>query len=148
RADQATVFSEAREVKITTKYINSLTLVAVLQDGSTGSYAKVQGYDVGQKYLFTDATFVSTDDLTSADADVNAAILYDVAMGTKDPTIKKNLLKIAATKYPNSIFYPKVQSAQGPAPAAAAPAAAQAPAPAADAGGDAGNGDAGGDSTP
>lgn len=134
KADQAIVYSEAREVKITSKYLNALTLVAVLQDGSTPSFAKVQGYDVAQKYLFADGVFVSMDDLTSADADVNAAILYDVAMATKDPTVKKNLLKIAAAKYSGSVFYPKIQTAQGVAPAASQ-------------GGDAGA-DAGGDSNP
>jgi len=121
KVDKATIYSEPREVKITSRYISGMTLVAVLQDGSTGSFAKVQGYDAAQGVIFTDSTFVSTDDLTSADADVQAGILYDVAMATKDPGVKKNLLKIAGSKYSSSVFLPRIQTAQGITPTTDAP---------------------------
>jgi uncharacterized protein YgiM (DUF1202 family) len=117
KADQAVIYSEPREVKITSRYVSSMTIVAVLQDGSTGSYAKIQGYDRAQKTLFTDATFVSVDDLTISEMDINAVILYTVAVD--DPKVKNNLLKLAMTKYGGSIFLPNLQAAAGVAPVAA-----------------------------
>ena len=119
KADAAMIYSEPREVKITSRSISNMTLVAVLQDGSTGSFAKVQGYDRAQKRLFTDATFVSVDDLTTAEVDVNAVILYTVAVSSDDQAVKKNLLKVAMTKYGGTIFLPNLQAAAGVVPAAA-----------------------------
>jgi hypothetical protein len=116
KADQAVIYSEPREVKITSKYVSSMTLVAVLQDGTTGSFAKIQGYDRAQKMLFTDATYVSLDDLTASDMDINAVILYTVAV--EDPKVKANLLKLAMTKYGGTMFLSNLQAAAGVAPVA------------------------------
>jgi len=115
KSDKATIYSEPRDIKITSRFVSGMTLVAILQDGTTGGFAKVQGYDTAQGILFTDSTFLSMDDLATADADVQAAILYDVAMATKDPGVRKNLLKLAAAHYGSSIFSPKVQAALGTA---------------------------------
>ncbi len=111
KAEEAAVFSEPRMVKLTGKVIKGMTLVAILQDGTTSEYAKIQGYDRSQDYLFTDSTFVGVDDLTTSDSDINAAILYAVAMGSKDAAVKKNLLKVAVLKYSDSIFMGKIQPA-------------------------------------
>jgi hypothetical protein len=113
KADKAVIYSEPRDVKLTSRFISGMTLVAVLQDGSTSTFAKVQGYDAAQGRLFTDATFVSTSDLTVSDNDVNAGILYDVAAVTKDPVLKKNLLTVAMRKYSGSIFLDKIQTGLG-----------------------------------
>ena len=70
-------------------------------------------------YSASDATFVPTDNLSTSDVDVNAAILYTVAAASKNADVKKNLLNLAITKYGGSVFAPKIQQALGPAPAAA-----------------------------
>ncbi len=119
KVDKSLVYSEPREVKITSKYISNMTLVAVLQDGSTGSFAKVQAYDRAQKRFFTDATFVSVDDLTTSDVDINATILYTTAVSSDDQGIKKNLLKVAITKYGGTVFLPMIQAAAGLEPVVA-----------------------------
>lgn len=126
-AEKAVIYSEPRDVKLTSRFVGTLTLVAILQDGSSGSFAKIQAYDVAQGVLFTDSTFVSMDDLSTSAADVNAAILIDVAAATKDAVVKKNLLTIALKKYSQSLFLPRIQAGLGIAPGS-------------DAGGDAGNG--------
>jgi hypothetical protein len=59
---------------------------------------------------------VSVDDLTASEADVNAAILYDVALATRDATVKKNLLKVALMKYGSTMFLDKIQAALGASP--------------------------------
>ncbi len=121
KADEAIVYSEPREVKITSRHISNMTIVAVLQDGSAGSFAKVVAYDRLQNRLFSDATFVSVDDLTTSDVDINAVILYTAAVTSKDKGVKTNLLKVATTKYGGSIFLPQLQAASEDAPATAKP---------------------------
>jgi hypothetical protein len=126
KSDKAIVYSEPRDVKITARYISNMTIVAVLQEGTSASFAKVQCYDIAQNAYFLDSTFITPDNLTAADADVNAAILYTVAGATKDAGVKKNLLNLAATKYSSTVFLPKIQKALGISPAVAkdtAPAA-------------------------
>jgi hypothetical protein len=123
KADRAVVYSEPRDVKVTSKYISLLTVAAVLQDGGSGGFSKVACYDVPQDVSFTDGVFVSTDDLTTADIDVNAAVLYAAAMASKDAGVKRNLLTVASGKYGSSIFGGKIQEAlgAGSAPRATAP---------------------------
>jgi hypothetical protein len=122
KADKTVIYSEPRDVKLTSRNVSGLTLVAVLQDGSTATFAKIQGYDAAQGVLFTDSTFVTMDDLTTSIIDVNAGILIDVAAATKDAVVKKNLLTIALKKYSQSVFLPRIQAALGidasPSPAA------------------------------
>ncbi|MGA2763339.1 MAG: SH3 domain-containing protein [Spirochaetia bacterium] len=115
KADRAVVFSEPREVKITGRYVSKMTIVAILRDGGTAGFARIQGYDRAQKLLLPDATYVSADDLTIADADVNAAILYAVA--DDNPKVKANLLKVAMTKYGGTIFLAALQAAAATASA-------------------------------
>jgi hypothetical protein len=88
----------------------------VLQDGTGGGFARILGYDRLQKRLFTDATYVDLDDLSMADTDVNAAILYTVAVTSDAPAVKASLLKVAMAKYGDSIFLPQLQAAAGVAP--------------------------------
>lgn len=116
KADKAVIYTEPRDVKITGRTITGMTLVAVLQDGSTPSFARVQGYDVAQGVLFTDSTFVAVNDLATAEIDVNAGILYDVSAVTRDAVVKKNLLKVALKKYGGSQFQEKIQAALGALP--------------------------------
>jgi hypothetical protein len=122
-ADGAVIYSEPRDVKITSRTISRMTLVAVLQDGGSGNFAKVQGFDVPQNTLLGDSTFVAMEDLTSADADVNAVILYSVASATKNQDVRKNLLKVITNKYGSSLFLPKIQADLGGGAVAARPTA-------------------------
>ena len=111
KADQAAIYTEPRTVKLTGKYINAMVLVAVLQDGSSSTFAKIQGYDSAQNALFTDSTYVRTEDLTTQSADVSAAILYAVSKATKDAAVKKNLLRVAKLRYGSSQFTSKIDEA-------------------------------------
>jgi uncharacterized protein YgiM (DUF1202 family) len=124
KADSAIVYSEPRDVKITSKHISHLTIVAVMQEGGSAGFVKVACYDIPQNAYFTDPVFISSDDLTMADIDVNAAILYTVAMASKDQGVKKNLLTVASNKYGTSLFIGKIQEAMGSGGAPRATAAA------------------------
>ncbi len=120
RADSAIVYTEPRDVKVTSRTISNLTIVAVLQDGSTAEYGKIFCVDTKQNAYWVDTPiFVTMDTLTTADVDVNAAILYSVASATKNQDVKKNLLTVALNKYGSSVFTPKIQQALGVTPTVA-----------------------------
>ncbi len=111
KADQAMLYTEPKTVKLTSRYVSSMVLVAVLQDGSSSTYAKVQYWDAAQNTFAADSAYVRMDDLAASPADVSAGILLYVSKGTKDPAIKKNLLRVAKLKYGGSQFMPKVAEA-------------------------------------
>jgi hypothetical protein len=126
RAEKATVYSEPRDVKITTKSVSNMTIVATFQDGSTSSFSKIICYDAAQDAYFTDPVYVAIEDLSFADADVNATILYATAAASKNKEIKSNLFKVIQKRYASSIFFDKIQAALTPGAASdAAPAAAK-----------------------
>jgi hypothetical protein len=111
KADKAIVYSEPREVRITSKSISYMTIVAVLTDGSTADFAKVQCFDPTQNTSFLDATYIAREDLTTSDTDVNSVVLYTVAAAAKSQEVKKNLLKIIGSKYSGSVFFQNIQDA-------------------------------------
>jgi hypothetical protein len=93
----------------------------VLKDGATENFVKVTCYDPQQDTIHSEE-FISRDDITTAEVDINAIILYKVAMGMKKPELKKNLLNLAITKYGKTMFIDKIQAALGVPVASAAKA--------------------------
>jgi hypothetical protein len=132
RADKAIVYAEPREVKITSKTISQQTIVAVLAEGSSSSFAKVVCYDAAQDAYFTDPVYVAAEDLSGADADINATILFATAQASKNQDIKANLLKAIEKRYSSTIFMDRIRAAlsgdaQQPAPTSQAAAAPSKP---------------------
>lgn len=113
-ADKATIYSAPRDVSMTTKYISHMTLVAVLQDGSTSDFAKVVAYDASRDVYYTDPVFISKGDLTYADVDINAFILFTTAKTSKDKTLRANFLKTIEAKYAASVFMAEIRATLAP----------------------------------
>ncbi len=65
KSDKALVYSEPRDVKVTNRSISNMTIVAVLAEGASGSFVKVQCYDIAKKVLYSDATFITLENLTA-----------------------------------------------------------------------------------
>jgi hypothetical protein len=113
-AEKATIYSAPRDVSMTTKYISHMTLVAVLQDGSTPEFAKVVAYDASRDLYYTDPVFVSKTDLTFAEVDVNAFILFTTAKTSKDKGLRANFLKTIEAKYAASVFMAEIRATLAP----------------------------------
>jgi hypothetical protein len=120
RAESATVYSEARDVKMTSKTVSQMTIVAALTDGSTPSFAKVVCYDAVQDKYYTDPIFLAIDDLSYADADISALILYTTAMASKDKGLRAKFYGNIEKNYSSSIFLDKIKAALVPGAASAA----------------------------
>jgi hypothetical protein len=121
KADDSLIFSEPRDVKVTGRSISSMTVVGALSEGSTSSFSKVQGWDAPKGALFTESTYMMPSDLTISESDVQAAILYTVATATKNADVKKTLLKLALSKYPDSMFASRIDAVLNGTPEGAAP---------------------------
>jgi len=106
--EKAKIYSEPRDIKVTSKFLSGKTLVAVFNEGGEGDFFKVAAYDYSQKTLFTDNTFISKSDITMQDADINAITLYIAASQAKTPELKLNLLSMAVEKYRDSFFAPEL----------------------------------------
>lgn len=111
---KAVVYTAPRDVNMTTKFISNMTLVAVLQDGSTADFAKVVAYDETQDLYFTDPVFISKTDLTYAEVDLRAFILFTTAKTTKDKALRQNFFKTIEAKYPTSIFFAQIKAVLSP----------------------------------
>lgn len=120
KGDSSIVYSQPRDVSITSKTVSKMTIVAVFQDGSTPQFAKVNCYDVAQNIWYTEAdnVFVPREDLSFADTDLSAVIMYDTALATKNKAIRTNLFKVIEKKYSNSVFFAEIQAALSPETAA------------------------------
>jgi uncharacterized protein YgiM (DUF1202 family) len=119
KAEKAIVYSEPRDVKMTAKTVSFMTIVAVVQDGGTVDFAKIVAYDAAQEAYYTDPVYVSRADLSFADADLNAVILFNTAKGTKDTGIRQNFMRLIDSRYSSSFFYDAIKSKLSPAPAKA-----------------------------
>lgn len=109
KADKALVYAEPRDVKVTSKSLAKMALVAVLDEGASGDFVKVSGYDGVNTVIIKD-NFVNKNDLSLDTNDVNLVILLTVAKGTKNSDVQKNLLNTALAKYSSSGFSPLVQA--------------------------------------
>jgi len=118
RVDGAIVYSEPREIKMTAQSVSYMTIVAVLADGGSSDFARILCYDADKDAYFTETpVFVSRRDLTFADADLNAVIIYDTAKSTKNKAMRENFLKLIRSKYSGSLFFGKIQEGlEPPAP--------------------------------
>jgi hypothetical protein len=122
QADAATVYSQPRDVSVTAKTISNMTVVAVFQDGSNAQWCKVNCYDAAQNVYYTEAdnVFVPREELSFADADLNAVIIYTTAAASKNKDIRANLLKVIEKKYSSTMFLEKIRAALAPAAAGSA----------------------------
>ncbi len=120
------LFSEPRDVKVTGKSISPITIVAILTADSTGEFMRVLCWDApkGVLYSETNKAYMMPRDITTAESDVQAAILYTVAKGTKAAAVKNALLKQALSKYPDSFFAGTIDALLNGTPAATSSSAA------------------------
>lgn len=109
KADKALIYSEPRDVKVTSKSLAKMSVVAVLEEGSSGDFVKVTAYD-GVNTMIIKENFVNKNDLSTDANDLNLVILLSVAKSAKNPDVQKNLLNTALTKYSSSGFSPVVQA--------------------------------------
>lgn len=113
KAESALIYSEPRDLKVTANVMNFLTVIAILDNGSTNDFAKVAAVDPDSEVPFAANTYLTYPDLTIDENDVAAAIMYYVGKSTKNAAVKKNLLVLANKKYASSVFLPKLQTVLG-----------------------------------
>jgi hypothetical protein len=119
KADPATIYGEPREVKMTSKSVSCMTVVAALVDGSTADFAKIVCYDPTADSYFSDPVFVKKEDLSYDEVDLNALILFMTAKGSKDKALRAKFLANIDKNYQTTVFYEKIRAALSPDASAA-----------------------------
>jgi hypothetical protein len=133
--DGAVIYSSASNTAATTESIPRMTLVAIASDTAGMGFIRVTCYDQKAKMLLK-GVLLRNEGVSALPADVQAAILLQLAASAKNEKQRQAFLGSAITDYPDSIFLTDLRQALNPqAAAAVAPAAPAAPdtAPAADA---------------
>jgi len=113
KADRATLYDGPQESKKTQRYVSYMTVVAILPEEASAGFVKIKAYDRVQKILIED--FARTNDLTTTEGDVRAAVLYITAIDT--PPKRLAVLNSALSQYPQTIFAQAIRLAVGGAAA-------------------------------
>ncbi len=133
--DNAAIYSAAADTLATTESIPRLTIVAIHSDTGGMSFIRVTCFDPAAK-LLRKGVYLRNEGVSARPSDVQAAILLQLAAGSRSITQQKAFLTSAITDYPESVFAPDLHAALDaltsppPAPAPVTPVVpAPAPAP-------------------
>jgi hypothetical protein len=123
--ENAVIYSAPSNTSASTESIPRMTLVAVHSDTGGMRFIRVTCFDPVSK-LLRSGVHLRNEGVSARPADVQAAILFQLAAGSKNVTQQKAFLSSALKDYPDSVFALELQSALD---ALTAPAPAPAPAP-------------------
>jgi hypothetical protein len=117
--DDAVIYTVPHNTAATTTGIPRMTVVAVHAETGGMTFIKVTAYDTGAKLLLK-GVWLRNEGVSSKPADVQAAILLQLAAASKSQKQRQAFLRTAVTDYPDSIFMPELTAAASGTPAAAA----------------------------
>jgi hypothetical protein len=126
--ENAVIYSAPANTCASTESIPRLTIVAVHSDTGGMRFIRVTCFDTSSK-LMRRSVYLRNEGVSARPSDVQAAILLQLAAGSKSVTQQKAFLSSALKDYPDSVFAPELQAALD-ALTAPAPAPAPVPAPA------------------
>jgi hypothetical protein len=118
--DDAVIYTVPHNTAATTASIPRMTILAIHAETGGMTFLRVTGFDPAAKLLLR-GVYLRNEGVSSKPADVQAAILLQLAAASKNPKQQQAFLKTAVKDYPDSIFMPELTAAL------AGPAAAQAP---------------------
>ena len=116
--DDAVIYTVPHNTAATTASIPRMTVVAVHAETGGMTFIKVTGYDASAKLLLK-AVWLRNEGVSSKPADVQAAILLQLAAASKSPKQQQAFLRTAIKDYPDSIFLPELTAAASGKPLAA-----------------------------
>lgn len=125
--DDAVIYTVPHNTAATTASIPRMTVLAIHAETGGMTFLRVTAFDPEAK-IFLKGVYVRNEGVSSKPADVQAAILLQLAAASKNPKQQQAFLKTAIKDYPDSIFMPELTAALA-GPSAAPPPAAQKPRP-------------------
>ena len=120
-ADDAVIYAVPHNTAATTASIPRMTILAIHSETGGMTFIRVTGFDPVAKLMLKDV-FLRNEGVSSRPADVQGAILLQLAAASKSPKQQQAFLRTAIKDYSDSIFMPELTAAL------ATPAAAQMPA--------------------
>ena len=123
--DEAVIYSAEANSAATTESIPRMTIVAIHSESAGMPFIHVTGFDPAAKIMLR-GVILRNEGVSAKPADVQAAILLQLAAASRVPRQQKAFITSAIKDYPDSFFMPDLQAALQ---ALAAPVPAPAPAP-------------------
>jgi hypothetical protein len=117
--DDAVIYSVPHNTAATTTGIPRLTVLAIHADTGGMTFLRVTAFDPVAKLLLK-GVYLRNEGVSSRPADVQGAILLQLAAASKSPRQQQAFLRTAVKDYPDSIFLPELTAAIA-GPAAQAP---------------------------
>jgi hypothetical protein len=111
--DEAQIFSDPNSAAPTDRFISGLTVTALVQQESRDGFASIRCYDIAQDSLFAAPTFVAMKDLVLGPEEVDAALQYSMAAGSRDLTTRREILKTIFAEHGRSVFLPMILAKLG-----------------------------------
>jgi hypothetical protein len=109
-ADDAVIYTEARNTAATGSLVPKMTVLVIHSDSGGQAFIRVTFYDPAAKVL-SRGVQLKNEGVSSRPDDVQAAILFQLAAGSKNQVQKEAFLKSAAKDHPGSAFIVQIQEA-------------------------------------
>jgi hypothetical protein len=109
-ADDAVIYTEARNTAATGSLVPKMTVLAIHSDSGGQAFIRVTFYDPAAKVL-SRGVQLKNEGVSSRPDDVQAAILIQLAAASKNLIQKEAFLKSAAKDHPGSAFIAQIQEA-------------------------------------
>jgi hypothetical protein len=119
--DDPVMYTAAGNTAATTETIPRMTIVAIHSDTGGMSFIRITCYDAKAKMLLK-GVYLRNEGVSSLTADVQSAILLQLAASSKSAKQRTAFISSAIKDYPDSLFLPEMNEALSPHAKAAAPA--------------------------
>jgi hypothetical protein len=111
--DDPVLYTAAGNTAATTETIPRMTVVAIHADTGGMSFIRITCYDTKAKMLLK-GVYLRNEGVSSLSADVQSAILLQLAASSKNAKQREAFLSSAIKDYPESIFQPELREALSP----------------------------------
>jgi len=119
--DESVLYKTPQNVAATGAVLNRAQFVVLRPETESGNFVQVCAYDADTKAYYGDEIehirfirYLKTSDVSTADADVQTAILLHTARVAENETRKKALLQSALSDYPSSAFSGEIDELLNP----------------------------------
>jgi hypothetical protein len=111
--DDPVLYTAAGNTAATTETIPRMTIVAIHSDTGGMSFIRITCYDAKAKMLLR-SVYLRNEGVSSLPADVQSAILLQLAAASKNAKQRQAFISSAVKDYPDSIFQPELREALSP----------------------------------
>jgi hypothetical protein len=108
-AEEAILYTQPKNTSPTGKSLPRMTILAIHRDSAAEAFLRISAVDAEQ--VLQKELFIRNEGLSTSAADVQSAVLFQLAAQAKNAKQKEALLRSAVTDHPGSAFIAQVEEA-------------------------------------